>query len=768
MSGSAIPGSPSPYPASDLSRARSATFTGAAPGDRPPSDSGTRKRKRVPVACSACRARKSRCDGLRPKCSSCTAQQIDCIYAHNVNLAAGGNATVPAMFLELVERRLTSVERDVRILKRQSTDPSLASVAVPVGHDDHDDVTPRSNAHASAASEDAFDFGVSPDATDGVGTIEFTDEEDSAYFGASSNIAFTRIIRRAVAALLRDSQPATSSPTLPLRRNHLTVSRPPSPIPRGMAVSWLSDTSPEACRVPPEGEMSRLVRRFFSDTGMLFPYISEASFWRTYASAKESRFRRVRQSWLGLLNMILAMATSTCSDTSIINATDRAAHSEIFFVRARALCLNQMMDGASVEIVQVMLLMTQYLQGTQRSIKTWTIHGLAVKAALQLGLHSEEALTRLDPAERETRIRMWHGCIILDRTLSMTFGRPPAIPEAYIKVPLPTHHLPAGPGDTEYFQWSSEENSTLFWNSTITLYRILYKVIESLYGCNLGVRTPPPFVDIASSIIQIEQQLLNWQVTLPSPMKLVTQNDLLRDQDASLLRKFQVILTLRYHNLRILAHRPVLDRYLQHLDGSSLDSHEAATLWQIGHRSRSICLQSAETIINIVSTTTSAGSRRSGLGAWWFTLYYTFNAALTVVSILLSGCKGPFETDREHDTATIEHQMSLLDLAIGCMPLLDNNRMVEKCAKFTSALKYCVQGLSASRNHVEGATAGAIIPTGLDQDGVASAAHGIHFPPPVLDFLPPDFDLASMGLEGISQFMGPAFMDDFSAGDLFC
>jgi hypothetical protein len=96
--------------------------------------------------------------------------------------------------------------------------------------------------------------------------------------------------------------------------------------------------------------MSRLVRRFFSDTGMLFPYISEASFWRTYASAKESRFRRVRQSWLGLLNMILAMATSTCSDTSIINATDRAAHSEIFFVRARALCLNQMMDGASVEI----------------------------------------------------------------------------------------------------------------------------------------------------------------------------------------------------------------------------------------------------------------------------------------------------------------------------------------------------------------------------------------------------------------------------------
>lgn len=70
---------------------------------------------------------------------------------------------------------------------------------------------------------------------------------------------------------------------------------------------------------------------------------------------------------------------------------------------------------ANAWTVQVMLLMTQYLQGTQRSIKTWAIHGLAVKGAFQLGLHSEQVLQRFGPLEREIRRRVWYGCVVLDR-----------------------------------------------------------------------------------------------------------------------------------------------------------------------------------------------------------------------------------------------------------------------------------------------------------------------------------------------------------------
>lgn len=65
--------------------------------------------------------------------------------------------------------------------------------------------------------------------------------------------------------------------------------------------------------------------------------------------------------------------------------------------------------------VQFLLLMSQYLQGTESSVQTWNVHGLAVKASYQLGLHSQHALERYDSLEREMRIRTWYGCVLLDR-----------------------------------------------------------------------------------------------------------------------------------------------------------------------------------------------------------------------------------------------------------------------------------------------------------------------------------------------------------------
>lgn len=94
--------------------------------------------------------------------------------------------------------------------------------------------------------------------------------------------------------------------------------------------------------------------------------------------------------------------------------------------------------------------MSQYLQGTSRSIETWNVHGLAVKAAYQLGLHSKLALSRYPPVEREYRTRTWFGCVILDRSLSMTLGRPSAIPESYIRLDLPSS-LDSDSASVEFF-----------------------------------------------------------------------------------------------------------------------------------------------------------------------------------------------------------------------------------------------------------------------------------------------------------------------------
>jgi hypothetical protein len=88
-------------------------------------------------------------------------------------------------------------------------------------------------------------------------------------------------------------------------------------------------------------------------------------------------------------------------------------------------------------LVQLLILMGQYLQGTQKSSQTWKIHGLSVRAAFQLGLQSSDLARAFPALDREIRKRTWFGCIQLDRTLSMTFGRPAAIPDVYVRMELP-------------------------------------------------------------------------------------------------------------------------------------------------------------------------------------------------------------------------------------------------------------------------------------------------------------------------------------------
>jgi hypothetical protein len=184
--------------------------------------------------------------------------------------------------------------------------------------------------------------------------------------------------------------------------------------------------------MPPDGEAILLIKKYFCTTGVLFPYIDEVEFFKTYRELTSSNIRMVRRSWLGLLNMVLAMSTHA-SHGSESAALERGTKPETFFHRAMALCDKQIRRGTSLEVgeykstehnyyttankttVQLLLLMSQYLQGTERSIETWNVHGLAVKAAYQLGLHSPIALRRYPEPEREFRKRTWFGCILLDR-----------------------------------------------------------------------------------------------------------------------------------------------------------------------------------------------------------------------------------------------------------------------------------------------------------------------------------------------------------------
>lgn len=102
--------------------------------------------------------------------------------------------------------------------------------------------------------------------------------------------------------------------------------------------------------LPPDDETQRLLRCYFSNTGILFPFIHEQSFLETYDRLRSENFRRdVRRTWLGLLNMILAMAvcTANCAEES---ASDQFQQSEMYFRRGQELCKSQILRGTTLEI----------------------------------------------------------------------------------------------------------------------------------------------------------------------------------------------------------------------------------------------------------------------------------------------------------------------------------------------------------------------------------------------------------------------------------
>lgn len=127
--------------------------------------------------------------------------------------------------------------------------------------------------------------------------------------------------------------------------------------------------------------------------------------------------------------------------------------------------------------------MSQYLQGTERSIETCNIHSLAVKAAYQLGLHSPNALKQYPEPEREFRKRTWFGCVLLDRSVvcsdsssrtadnsrsfSMTLGRPPLIPREFVKLDLPCPSASLSDSESMSHQNSIIDDGVQFFTATM-------------------------------------------------------------------------------------------------------------------------------------------------------------------------------------------------------------------------------------------------------------------------------------------------------------
>ncbi|KAK0642796.1 Thiamine repressible genes regulatory protein thi1 [Lasiodiplodia hormozganensis] len=702
------------------------------------------------------------CDGKRPKCSSCTALGFECSY---VQSASSSNVIVGKEYLSDLESRLERVEARLfaaangelhgdQIGSRPLLSPTNSSInAAPpqatASEEDEGGTGTEISDPRNITPPITFQFEHRSDeaegATDGIGSISFADEEDSAFLGPSSNIAFMRHLGPALARISPAGRADTSHLQVSSMPSHLEgemvrTSRRASPStssgPSRFSAATANGGRENAFTLPPDEEVRRLMNMYFSNTGILFPYIHEGTFRQKYEEMKRKGPSSVQKTWLSLLNVMLAFAISTShgQESSFVN---RQKDSDIFYRRSIALCKEQMFRASNLETVQLQLLTSQYLQGSHKSLQTWMVHGVAVKGALQLGLHCQNASAAFTPIEKEFRKRTWYGCILLDRTLSMTFGRPPSIPEEYIKIDLPAPEPPltntAGVVDHH-----SKAISLMFFKATISLYSILNQTITRCYDSNLGYSTGPvPITKTVHHVFALETQLQDWKSCLPadlhyhapkSPPNTTTPASPLPTASSTTLihTRAATVLILRFLNLRILVHRPILTTILDSVAANAAHHPPDLLLKQVGAYNLNCCLESALSIITIVRTTLRSAPQ--ALGAWWFTLYYTFNAALVICAALIvrrSGSSSGEVVPGQGFAFACEdaEARDALDAAIEALAVLDRgNRMVDKCRNHLGGLVAVLNSVFVSKEPaVEAVSSLLSPPTGPGANGSANA-----------------------------------------------
>lgn len=101
--------------------------------------------------------------------------------------------------------------------------------------------------------------------------------------------------------------------------------------------------------LPTEVRTWSLLKEYFQKTGQLLPFIHEESFYETYFQLKRNNFTMARRTWLGLLNIIFAMAT-TLSVEGDMSAEERIEESDVYYQRAHGLCDKESRRNISLEL----------------------------------------------------------------------------------------------------------------------------------------------------------------------------------------------------------------------------------------------------------------------------------------------------------------------------------------------------------------------------------------------------------------------------------
>ncbi|GAT25287.1 fungal specific transcription factor [Aspergillus luchuensis] len=660
----------------------------------PPKASGDPKRRngarrKVALACDSCREKKVRCDGNKPICGPCKRRsyRIDqCLYNPDNARTASRDEYFQTLHLrirELESACLTaglSIDSSLGLRAQQEphselnrsdeipVETSSIPMAVPTSFGEPDERVPTSTGFgdgippeqavlaARSESENSRSRRVVEQTTEcspNIGSYEspLFDDGEAHVTGMGQITAPDAESRRQSSRF----QFYGSSSTASLMRFawQSMPSRPANASSAELASSTLQDTFTEYrfddFVLPPRTLADYLVRCFFDHVYTLYLFFHRPAFeaayrnlWRAEDEAKipltdlriglgsgaESGPRSI--VFHAALNSIFALGCQFAD----IEDVESVAH--CFFLRSKRFIGLDFLDINTLGVVQTLLITALFLQSSPYPSRCWHSVGVACRVALGLGLHESDILASLSPLESDIRRRTWHGCVMMDVTLSMTYGRPT----------MTTHLTPLPPPeDLEMSRQSPPGEPSLlsYYIEAIKLYNILDRILSDVYYAWCGrTRQDRPQASTKSlggldTILGIEKELTLFEANLPSCLKWDPDTPEL-NSDGRLNQPIahqKNVLHARYLHLHLLLHRPMFTQlYLERVrnrdsvGGNGVreewSAHSSATRSALylytANKSATACVMAAIDLTHLVHET----YHTNATDAWWYNGFSRF------------------------------------------------------------------------------------------------------------------------------------------------
>ncbi|KDN50625.1 hypothetical protein RSAG8_01123, partial [Rhizoctonia solani AG-8 WAC10335] len=510
------------------------------------------KKRRVQRACDVCRRKKVRCDGATragSRCSNCIAFNFDCTY-----IEAAKKRGPPKGYVESLENRLEKMERLLqRLCPGADFTQSLGQHLTREQWEAQRGGKPSPRANSTQPSAPAPASLLSGTRASTVVAVPDTSKEEELISSDEESNLVNGMQKLAVTTFERRFHGKSSGLMLvkaarSLKQECVNAENPDNGPPqqsrrpefwRANPWEWIDTEDPlwkDKVQPPPDDLRDALIDLFFKHVNAFFPLLHRPLFESNVRDGlhfKDSAFACV-------LLLVCAVGSRWSDDHRVFLEQDEPLqHSagwkyfeQVQFLRRSLLTPPKLFD------LQIMALAVMFLQGTSAPHSAWTVAGIGIRIAQDVGAHRR----------------------IHDRVTSSALGRPCAIQDEDSDVGFPVEvddeywpHVQTDPAFVPT-QPAAVPPRVAFFNCYLKLIQILGFALRTIYSINkskilLGFVGPQWEQHI---VAELDSALNKWIDSVPDHLRWdpSRENSLFFDQSATLYST--------YYHVQILIHRPFI------------------------------------------------------------------------------------------------------------------------------------------------------------------------------------------------------------------